>query len=239
MAGRRRRDCRFLLGALLLLLVLFPVLEDMTRPILLTAVVGSIFVGGVVIVQPGRSRVRKAVALAAVQVGLIGLAVALRAGSRPYLFIVGFAIATTTALICYCIYCVVGYVLQANYIARDQIYAGISAYLMLGFAFGCIYYLMEMLAPGCFAVNTAKLDEPDLMYFSFVTLATLGYGDITPVARFARAVSQLEALAGTLYMAVFMARLVSMAVSAPPGNSAELAPTAHVSKPIGGSYDSG
>ena len=51
------------------------------------------------------------------------------------------------------------------------------------------------------------------MYFSFVTLATLGYGDITPVARFSRALSQLEALAGTLYMAVFMARLVSMAGS--------------------------
>jgi hypothetical protein len=68
------------------------------------------------------------------------------------------------------------------------------------------------------------------MYFSFVTLATLGYGDITPVARFSRVVSQLEALAGTLYMAVFMARLVSMAVTAPPANSAELAPTAHVSK---------
>jgi hypothetical protein len=49
------------------------------------------------------------------------------------------------------------------------------------------------------------------MYFSFVTLATLGYGDITPVARFSRALAELEAVAGTLYMAVFMARLVSMA----------------------------
>ena len=79
-------------------------------------------------------------------------------------------------------YCVVGYVLQASVITRDQIYAGMCAYLMLGFAFGCIYYLLEILAPGCFSVNVAKLagDPPDLMYFSFVTLATLGYGDITP-----------------------------------------------------------
>lgn len=104
--------------------------------------------------------------------------------------------------------------LQANYITHDQIYAGISVYLMLGFAFGCIYYLLSMLMPGCFAVNNASLAgvrTPDLMYFSFVTLATLGYGDITPVARSARALAQLEALAGTLYMAVSMARLVSLA----------------------------
>ena len=79
-------------------------------------------------------------------------------------------------MIVYCIYCVLRYVLQANDITRDQIYAGMCVYLMLGFAFGCIYYLLEILMPGCFSVNVAKLagDPPDLMYFSFVTLATLG-----------------------------------------------------------------
>jgi len=51
------------------------------------------------------------------------------------------------------------------------------------------------------------------MYFSFVTLATLGYGDITPVARFARSLSTLEAVTGSLYIAVFMARLVSLGVA--------------------------
>ena len=89
---------------------------------------------------------------------------------------------------------------------------------MLGFAFGCIYFLLEMLAPGCFSVNTAKMDAsdtPDLMYFSFVTLATLGYGDITPVARISR-VGGTRGAWGDLYMAVFMARLVSMASGPAP-----------------------
>jgi hypothetical protein len=92
------------------------------------------------------------------------------------------------------------------------------AYLMLGFAFGCIYYLVEMLSPGCcFSINVSKLssDSPDLMYFSFVTLATLGYGDITPAAKVSRALAEVEALAGMLYIAVFMARLVSMVGSGP------------------------
>jgi len=84
---------------------------------------------------------------------------------------------------------------------------------MLGFAFGCVYYLTRTLDPGCFAVNTSRVEthDADLMYFSFVTLATLGYGDITPVARITRVLAVLEAIAGTLYMAVFMARLVSLA----------------------------
>jgi hypothetical protein len=210
--------CRFLLAILLLLIVFFPVLEDMTRPIFLTAVIASVFVGGVAVVHPGKSRMRNAIALAVIQLGLTGWAVSLTENSFGYRWAVGLLLATISTLIGYCIYCVLRYVLQANHITRDQIYAGISVYLMLGFAFGCVYYLMGMLDPSCFAVNTAKLDasgEPDLMYFSFITLATLGYGDITPVARFSRALAQLEALAGTLYMAVFMARLVSMAGSGP------------------------
>jgi len=211
MASRRLRGCRFLLASLMVLLVLFPALEDMAKPILLIAIVASVFVAGVVVVNPGRSRVRNAVTLAVIQVVLTGVAVALNENSLAYVFTVGVGLATTAVLIVYSIYCVLRYVLQAIHITRDQIYAGICVYLMLGFAFGCVYYLINILAPGCFAVNSPKLaaNSPDLMYFSFVTLATLGYGDITPAAKAARALAELEALAGMLYMAVFMARLVS------------------------------
>ena len=210
------QGCRFLLAVLVGLLVLFPFLGEMARPILLVAVIATVFVAGVTVVRPGRSSVRKALALAVVQIVLTCLAVALTEDSFPYRCTVTLALATTSALIGYCIYCVLRYVMQANYITRDQIYAGICVYLMLGFSFGCIYYLLSMLMPGCFAVNSAALAadrSPDLMYFSFVTLATVGYGEITPVAKPARALAQLEAMAGTLYMAVFMSRLVTLAGS--------------------------
>jgi hypothetical protein len=218
MAAREARGCRFLLATLVLLLVMFPILTSWARPLLLIAVVASVFAGGVIAVNPGRSRVMRAVVLAAVQIILTVAAVVQRVESSLFLVTVGLALATTAVLICYCIYCVLGYVLQARYISRDQIYAGISVYLMLGFAFGSIYYLMVVFEPASFSVNTPRLEasgNPDLMYFSFVTLATLGYGDITPVATISRALSQVEALAGTLYMAVFMARLVSLAVERP------------------------
>jgi hypothetical protein len=217
MAGRRRRDCRFLLGTLTFLLVFFPVLEEMARPILNVAIIGGAFVIGVIVVQAGRFHVKNAIALAGIQLALTALTFTQTVDSPGYLIAAGLGLATTTLLIGYSIYCVVSYVLQARHITRDQIYAGICAYLMLGFAFGCIYYLVELLAPGCFAVNTGKLGggPPDLMYFSFVTLATLGYGDITPVAKISRVLAEVEALAGMLYIAIFMARLVSMAGNAP------------------------
>ena len=213
MARPLKLGCRFFLGVLLLFLVAFPALESLARPILLMTVIGTVCVAGVIIADPGPSRIRKAFTLALMQIGLTGLSVALSVDSFPYFCTVGLALAVTAASIVYCIYCVLRYVLQANSITHDQIYAGMCVYLMLGFAFGCVYYLIAMLNPGGFAVNSAKLDvnNPDLMYFSFVTLATLGYGDITPVANAARALAEVEAVAGTLYMAVFMARLVSLA----------------------------
>jgi hypothetical protein len=224
MASRPLRGCRFLLASLTLLLVSFPALQELAKPLLLIAVVASIFVAGVVAVAPGWPLVRTSVAVALIQIVLTLAAVILDGDSFAYRLAVGLGLAATTFLIVFCIYCVLRYVLEARNITRDQIYAGISVYLMLGFAFGCVYYLINILYPGGFAVNNARLlaETPDLMYFSFVTLATVGYGDITPAAKTTRALAQLEALMGMIYVAVFMARLVSLYSVA--GAAGELSP---------------
>jgi hypothetical protein len=220
MARPPLHGCSFLLLALILLLMLFPMLEDLASPILLISAVAAVFVAGVIVVAPGRGHIRSAVILAAVQIALTGASVGLAEESFWYLVGVSLALAATVVLIAYCIYCVLRYVLQAYAITHDQIYAGICVYLMLGFAFGSTYYLISILSPGCFVANNTRIaagGAPDLMYFSFVTLATLGYGDITPVTKIARFLAELEALAGMLYIAIFMARLVTM-YSAPGGD---------------------
>jgi hypothetical protein len=186
-------------------------MEEMARPVLFVAIVAGVFVGGVAAVKPGRRHVRNAVILAVFQMVLAGIAVALPDDSAANRVVAGLGLASIAALIVYSIVCVIGFVLRATHITRDQIYAGISAYLMLGFAFGCVYYLVNIVNPGGFAVNSPKLGAaPDLIYFSFVTLTTLGYGDITPVGKAARALVELEAVSGMIYIAVFMARLVSL-----------------------------
>lgn len=212
-AGEPAGSCRFLLGGLVALLVCFPFLEDVAKPLILVIPVAAIFVAAVAVVDSNRRFTGRAVIIAAVQIGLTILSFVLRDAQTLYLTAVALGLVATAILILYAIYCMLRYVLRARSITRDQIYAGICMYLMLGFAFGAIFYLINILDPNSFAANTGSVsgrDEPDLMYFSFVTLATLGYGDITPTTNIARCLSEVEALAGTMYMAVFMARLVSM-----------------------------
>ena len=163
---------------------------------------------GVVVVDPGPLHVRRAASLAAIQIGLAAATLVLRPAQAMYLAAVSLVLLATAALILYATYCVMGYVLRARSITREQIYAGICMYIMLGFAFGAVFYLLNTLDPRSFVSNASE--SPDLMYFSFVTLATLGYGDITPRTNIARSLAVVEGLVGMLFIAVFMARLVSL-----------------------------
>jgi hypothetical protein len=98
---------------------------------------------------------------------------------------------------------------------RDRVFGGIVLYLLLGVMWAVAYALVDTLTPNAFAgrpANDAGL--ADWGYFSFVTLTTVGYGDITPVTRVARSLAMLEALVGQLYPAIIIARLVSLPASA-------------------------
>jgi hypothetical protein len=96
----------------------------------------------------------------------------------------------------------------------DRVFGAIVLYLLLGVIWAIAYALVYRTVPHAFA---GQLDHPegfgDWAYFSLVTLTTLGYGDITPVARAARSLATFEGLIGQLYPAIIIARLVSLTVS--------------------------
>lgn len=95
----------------------------------------------------------------------------------------------------------------------DRVVGALVLYLLLGVLWAVAYQHLERLLPGAFAGHTDESGGlADWAYFSFVTLTTVGYGDITPVALAARSLSILEALVGQLYPAVIIARLVSLQV---------------------------
>ena len=100
-------------------------------------------------------------------------------------------------------------VLAEGRVDAERICAALCVYLLAGIAFGGFYAVLEALGPGALA-GAGPLDLDDAVYFSFVTLATLGYGDIAPVSSAARALAVLEAVFGQLYLAVLIARLVSL-----------------------------
>ncbi|WP_017584515.1 potassium channel family protein [Nocardiopsis valliformis] len=99
------------------------------------------------------------------------------------------------------------------------IMAAICVYLLLGGLFGALFGLMEALWPGGFE-NSLEPNAPvtwqDLNYLSFVTLVTLGYGDMVPLGAWARSLAVCEAVIGTLFLATVIARIVGAYVS-PPG----------------------
>ena len=104
---------------------------------------------------------------------------------------------------------------RASRVTRDMIFASICLYFMLGLSWAFIYAAIELGAPGSFslpvdAAATARSLLSDLSYFSYVTISTLGYGDIAPVSRVARSWATLEAIIGQFYLAIVVARLVSL-----------------------------
>jgi voltage-gated potassium channel Kch len=103
--------------------------------------------------------------------------------------------------------------LKSDRITGDTIAGAISIYLLIGITFAFTYLLIEQLQPGSLYFNIEikpnGLNLMDYVYFSFVTMTTMGYGDITPVSPTLQSVAYFEALIGSIYIVVFIARLVS------------------------------
>ena len=98
-------------------------------------------------------------------------------------------------------------------ITNDRLYVSVSLYFLLGMTWYAFYTFINSVQPGSFAEAgvslTDRLPASKTLYFSYATLTTLGYGDIVPVKPLARIVSVLEAVAGVLYIAITVARLVA------------------------------
>ena len=97
-------------------------------------------------------------------------------------------------------------------VTDDRIFVSVSLYLLLGMLWFSLYNLLEAVHPGSFALQSAPLSSlprGTLIYLSLATLTTLGYGDIVPVTPIARMVAAIEAVAGVLYIAITVARLVA------------------------------
>ena len=85
--------------------------------------------------------------------------------------------------------------------------------MLFGVLWAHAYHIVAILQPGSFRGPTDGLANlPGWAYYSYVTLTTVGYGDITPASQVARTLSVGEALAGQLYLAVLIARLVAMEI---------------------------
>lgn len=130
--------------------------------------------------------------------------------ARPLLLANYLVLAAFLMLVCASLFTYLGY---KGKISRDRILISVSLYFLLGLTWFALYNLINVIQPGSFAEAGKPLTGithwSTMLYFSLVTLTTLGYGDIVAIKPAARMITTLEASAGVLYMAITVARLVA------------------------------
>ena len=106
-------------------------------------------------------------------------------------------------------------IFRENEVTLDVIYGAIAVYLLMALMWAFIYEVIDTLKPNAFSVTGEALEvsRHHFFYYSFVTITTVGYGDITPVSLVARSFSILEMLIGQIYLVVLIARLVGIHIS--------------------------
>jgi len=109
------------------------------------------------------------------------------------------------------------FIVRAPRVNMEVLCAGVAGFLMLGLLWTPVYLLVARLDPGEFTTPAGSpLNGFNAFYFSFITLCTVGYGDIMPVSKIARMLAVIEAITGLFYMAVLISRLVSVYSSTKP-----------------------
>jgi voltage-gated potassium channel Kch len=121
----------------------------------------------------------------------------------------------TAALFCLLLSAVVfERIFRAGRVTVHRISGAVAAYLLIGLVFAYVYDVIEILAPGSFHFATPGLRDSTLAdpmgYFSFTTLTTVGYGDVTPQHPLTQSLANLESLVGQLFPAILIARLVAL-----------------------------
>ncbi|MCB9745398.1 MAG: hypothetical protein H6741_27940 [Alphaproteobacteria bacterium] len=110
-----------------------------------------------------------------------------------------------------------GKVVEDGPVDVERLHAAASTYLLAGFAFATVYQTMESVQPGSLSglPETRALRNQALTYFSFMTLTTVGYGDMAPKSPLAWSLVTLQAAAGQLYLAVLVGRLIGLHLGGP------------------------
>jgi hypothetical protein len=123
----------------------------------------------------------------------------------------------TFVFMCYIVGVMMLDIMTEKNVTRDTIFGSACVYMLLGFAFADLFMVFQIVEPRSFgqAIDIAPVGNEvklasDLSYFSFVTLTTVGYGDVTPHTGMVRGIAMLEAMLGQFYLAVLVARLVGL-----------------------------
>ena len=198
----KRHRFAFLICALLALILLAPLFGPGPMAAVDVAVLFSIMVFCFAL-----TATRKALTLAVV---LVWLALTLgQIYSHGFIALVGMDV----ALLLVCLLAIESTVrraLKPGTVGTEELCAAISAYVLMGIGWAAAYSIVQTLDPTALNISVSQATKHwnALLYFSFATLTTLGYGDLTPTSDLARSLTSVQAITGTIYLAILIAHLV-------------------------------
>jgi hypothetical protein len=202
--------CTYLLLALLGLILLYPYAKGgVTGRIVLGILYSLVLIGGAYAI--GRNRRTLIVGFGLAVLGVALQWAALLTNIAAYFRLVGIVFVVFLVLT---IGEVLRYLLRKGPVTADKLHGALAGYIMIAFLWAFIYALVENFTPGSFNFPQANATDPhalfQLLYFSFTTLTTVGYGDITPVTDQARSFVMIEEFAGVFFVGILIARLAGI-----------------------------
>ncbi len=159
---------------------------------------------------------RRSFFIFAISVSIFSIALTFWLAAAPTYWLIVISHGTLVVLISFFAVAILSYVLGSGKVTWDKIYGAVCAYLLFGYAWTFAYSVIETVQPGSFislsspAPHDLVSSVMQLRYFSFVTLATVGYGDIVPHTPAARTMALLEAILGQFYLVALVGRLVGL-----------------------------
>lgn len=209
--GVQRYSVAHFLTALILLFVITPFLEAMTSGDAVTAIAMTVVLASAVLAVGGRRRTL------AWGVALVVPAIAAEWIDRFFPDAVSPVVISGAGLVfvAFIITQLSLFIARESRVGSDVLCAAVAIYLLIALLWATAYSLVEELAPGSFMIQAtpgldASMQGFNAVYFSVMTLTTAGYGDITPVTGPARMLAMLEAMVGIFYVALLVARLMTM-----------------------------
>lgn len=201
----------FLLIVILAMLVVVPFVEDYSGiNFLIVIAVTGIFIATMYAISHKKHHVVLALFLVSPTIGMLWIDYFIKA---EWAFVIGEICGVL--FFGFAIFHIVNFMLKENEVTKEMIYAAVVVYLLMAMLWSDIYQLLERLAPGSFSMPDGQIqyDRRLFLYFSLVTITTLGYGDMTPLTDRAAGLASVEALSGQIYLVVLVAWLVGMHVS--------------------------
>ncbi len=200
--------------ALLIFLIGVPVADDLTilsRPAIRALMFSCLLIIGVWSLKGFRRFFSVGMTFV-----LIGITLNVLSANLPSQVFVYGSFAALFGFLLIAISCTLKQVVVGTEISANRLVGAVCIYLLLGVIWAVAYTVLNLISPGSFQGFSPLEDQSwdsEWLYFSFVTMTTLGYGDISPVSATARALAYMQAVFGQFYIAILVAGLVSAYIS--------------------------